>query len=171
MRLTAGLGGPVFARDGERVRWTPPQELREALAGVDLDVTDALRSSHVQVYLHSPRDGSEYLLPATTVCDLGEDPVTARPVLRTRVHTNLATAAAGGPLPAGEWELRAVVTVAGFSHARSVRRNGTPVVLTATERGPAASWAAGKRAAGLLRRIRARRGRGPMLPAGGVTAR
>ena len=46
-----------------------------------------------------------------------------------------ATAAAGEPLPAGEWELRAVVHVAGFSHARALRRNGAPVVITAGESG------------------------------------
>jgi len=171
LRLTASLGGPEFARDGERVAWVPPAELREALAGADLDATEALRSSSVQVYLHSLRDGSEYLLPATTALDLGADPGVARPVLRTRVRTSFATAAGGAPLTAGEWELRAVVTVAGFSHARSVRRNGAPVVLTASGRGAAAGWTAAGRTSQLLRRIRARRGLRSLLPVAGATAR
>ena len=47
-----------------------------------------------------------------------------------------ATAAAGAPLPPGDWEVRAVVTVAGFSHARSVRRNGAPLVLRSSPRPP-----------------------------------
>ena len=94
--------------------------------------------------------------------DLGEDPAVARPVLRTRVRASLATAAGGGPLPAGEWELRAVVSVAGFSHARSIRRNGAPCVLTVTEPGRAVG---GRRAAALLRRVRARRGLAALRPA------
>ena len=67
-----------------------------ALAGHIARVTDALRASGVQVFLHSLRDGSEYLLPATTVLDLGEDPMTARPLLRARVHSSLATVAVAG---------------------------------------------------------------------------
>ena len=58
----------------------------------------------------------------------------ARPVLTTAVDVEAATAAAGAPLADGDWELRAMVTVAGFSHARSVRRNGAPLVLTAASR-------------------------------------
>jgi len=50
--------------------------------------------------------------------------------LTTSVEIRTATAAAGGRLPAGDWEVRAAVNVAGFSHTRSVRRNGAPLVLT-----------------------------------------
>jgi glycosyltransferase involved in cell wall biosynthesis len=170
LRLTASLDGLDFARDGERVRWVVPEELRAAVGSVGADATEALGASHVQVCLHSVRDASEYLLPATSVLDLGDDPASARPRLRVRV-TSLATAAAGGPLPAGDWELRAVVHVAGFSHARSVRRNGAPVVLTTSRQGRDPGWAAGRRATGLLRRIRARRGLVARRPAGSVPAR
>ena len=162
LRLTASLGGLEFERDGGALRWIAPPGLREPLAVADLDAAGTLPSSHVQVYLHSLRDGSEYLLPATSVLDLGEDPAVARPVLRTRVRASLATAAGGVPLPAGEWELRAVVSVAGFSQARSIRRNGAPCVLTVTEPGRAVG---GRRTAALLRRVRARRGLAALRPA------
>jgi poly(ribitol-phosphate) beta-N-acetylglucosaminyltransferase len=162
LRLTSSLGGLGFSRDGEQVRWAVPDGLRHELGDVDLDATGPLRDSTVQVFLHSLHDRSEYLLPSTTVLDLGDDAAVARPVLRTRVHTTLDSAAAGGPLPAGEWELRAVVTVAGFSHARSIRRNGAPVVIAVAEAG---RLVGGGRATGLLRRIRARRGLAALRPA------
>jgi hypothetical protein len=56
LELTSTLRGREFESAGERLRWRPP----EALAGVDLDVTELLGSSQVQVFLHSLRDGGEY---------------------------------------------------------------------------------------------------------------
>ncbi len=132
LRVTATLGAPgelAFVREGERVRWRPPPALRDVLADADLDATEPLRSSGIQVYLHSLRDGTEYVLPGDTEIELGDD---VRPELTTAVEVAASTAAAGAPLPPGDWEVRAVVTVAGFSHARSVRRNGAPLVLRAS---------------------------------------
>ena len=125
LELTASLRGLVFEAAGERLHWRPP----EPLPGVDLDMTEAIGSSHVQVFLHSLRDGAEYVLPGETVVDL--DPA-GRAILTTRVEIDPRTAAGGSPLPAGDFEVRANVSVAGFSHARSVRRNGTPLVLTSS---------------------------------------
>jgi poly(ribitol-phosphate) beta-N-acetylglucosaminyltransferase len=126
LSLRAALRGLEFARDGERLAWRPPAPLRAVLDG--LDATAAVQDSNVQVLLHSLRDGIEYTLPARTTVALEDG---TRPVLRTDVDVEVATAAAGARLPDGDWELRVIVTVAGFSHARSVRRNGAPVVLTA----------------------------------------
>jgi hypothetical protein len=123
LELTASLRGLEFEAAGERLHWQPP----EPLPGVDLDVTEAIGSSHVQVFLHSLRDGAEYVMPGETVVDL--DPA-GRAILTTRVEIDPRTAAGGSPLPAGDFEVRANVSVAGFSHARSVRRNGAPMVLT-----------------------------------------
>ena len=53
-------------------------------------------------------------------------------ILTTRVEVDPRAAAGGSPLPAGDFEVRANVSVAGFSHARSVRRNGAPLVLTSS---------------------------------------
>ena len=127
LRLTATLGGLEFRRDGDRIRWQPPEALREPLAAADLDVTDALRSSRAQVYLHSLRDGAEYLLPSETEVALGE-----RPVLTSRASVDATTAAGGGPLSGDDWEVRAVVIVAGFRGSSSARRKGAPLVLTSS---------------------------------------
>ena len=124
--LRAALRGLEFVRDGERLAWQPPAPLRAALGA--LDATEAVHDSNVQVLLHSLRHGTEYALPAHTTLALEDG---ARPVLSTSVDVEAATAAAGAPLPDGDWELRVIVTVAGFSNARSVWRNGAPLVLTA----------------------------------------
>jgi poly(ribitol-phosphate) beta-N-acetylglucosaminyltransferase len=126
LNLRAALRGLEFAHDGERLTWLPPAPLSTTLAG--LDATEAVHDSQVQVLLHSLRDGTEYTLPARTTVALENG---VRPVLRTTVDVEAATAAGGARLPDGDWELRVVVTVAGFNHARSVRRSGAPLVLTA----------------------------------------
>jgi poly(ribitol-phosphate) beta-N-acetylglucosaminyltransferase len=125
LSVRAAIRGLEFARDGDRLEWLPPEPLRASLAA--LDAAQSVQDSSVQVVLHSLRDDTEYTLPAKTTVALDG----ARPVLTTTVDVEAATAAAGGPLADGDWELRAMVTVAGFGHARSVRRNGAPVVLTA----------------------------------------
>jgi poly(ribitol-phosphate) beta-N-acetylglucosaminyltransferase len=122
LELTATLRGLELEPAGEGLRWRPP----EAFSGLDLDVTSSLEASHVQVFLHSLRDGGEYVLPGETDVDLD---AAGRVVLTTRVELDPRAGAGGSPLPAGDLEVRANVNVAGFSHARSVRRNGAPLVL------------------------------------------
>jgi glycosyltransferase involved in cell wall biosynthesis len=131
LRLRATLGSPGelhFARERDTVRWRPPESLREPLAAAGFDPGDALRGSRIGVYLHSLRDGSEYALPGATEVAFALDEGD-RPVLMSEIEVVAATAAAGAPLPEGDWEVRAVVSVGGFSHARSVRRRGAPLVL------------------------------------------
>jgi glycosyltransferase involved in cell wall biosynthesis len=123
LTLAAQLRPLRFVRRGERVLWEPPKPLRAALADADLDVTEELAGARVQAYLH--RGGTEYPLPSTATLRLSG----ARPVLDATAELDPATAAAGGELRAGDWELRANVTVAGFAHARRVRRLGRTVAF------------------------------------------
>ena len=92
-------------------------------------MTSSLGASYVQVFLHSLRDGGEYVLPGETEVELD---AAGHVILTTRVDVDPRAAAGGSPLPAGDFEVRANVSVAGFSHARSVRRNGAPLVLTSS---------------------------------------
>jgi len=135
LRLTATLGTPGeldFVHEGDRMFWRPPEPLREALADVDLDVTQALRDSHVQVFLRSLRDGSDYLVPCDTELSLAGPGAAVRPRLEARVDIQAADGAAGAPLAEGDWEVHVLVNVAGFSDARPLRRNGAPLVLRAS---------------------------------------
>jgi glycosyltransferase involved in cell wall biosynthesis len=130
LSIAATLGGPELRRSGTGVAWIPPHPLREPLAGADLDVTKALQSSRVRVYLRSLADESEYLLPGDGEVAIDPDGELVRPALTARLRIDAATAAAGHPLPEGDWEVRTVITVAGFAHGRTARRNGAPLVLT-----------------------------------------
>jgi hypothetical protein len=121
LRLTATLGSPGeldFVHEGDRMLWRPPEPLRDALAGADLDVTEALRASHVEVFLRSLRDGSDYLVPSQTELSLAGPGAAVRPRLEVRADIQAAGGAAGAPLPDGDWEVHALVSVAGFSNAR-----------------------------------------------------
>jgi hypothetical protein len=84
----------------------------------------------VRVYLRSLRDEREYLLPGHGEVAIDPEGELVRSALSAQLRIDAATAAAGHPLPDGKWEVRAVITVAGFAHGRSVRRNGAPLVLT-----------------------------------------
>ena len=100
--MTATLGAPgelAFVREGERVRWRPPPALRDVLADADLDATEPLRSSRIQVYLHSLRDGTEYVLPGDTEVELGADGAAGAHHRASSVEA--ATAAAGAAAAAG----------------------------------------------------------------------
>lgn len=133
-----GRGGTRFAfrREGDRVLWVPPEGLGGALAREPLDVTEDLAGAHVEVQLRGP-DGAEYLVPGRTELRLGPgaDPGTVRPVLAATAWITPTTAAGGGPLPAGEWEVRAVVDVAGFSHRRRLKHRGRPLLVTSVPPG------------------------------------
>jgi glycosyltransferase involved in cell wall biosynthesis len=133
--LAGAEHGPLtFRRSGERLLWIPPVELGE-LPEELLDVTAEIDKAKVQVLLRGIPDRVEYAVPGETTVRL--EPVPGAPdgvlhaVLSTHAHIAPTIAAAGAPLPAGEWELDALVTIAGFSHLRVIRRKGANVVLVA----------------------------------------
>jgi hypothetical protein len=134
LRVQARLGPRRlrFTRRGERVLWEPPATLADAIGERELDATDELAESQVRLYLHKVGEGIEHSLPGRTEVRLvpGRRPDRVRPVLEATARITPATAASGSPLPAGQWEVRAAVTVAGFHHARRVRRRKAPLVLT-----------------------------------------
>jgi glycosyltransferase involved in cell wall biosynthesis len=161
LRLRGELPPLRFSRRGDRVLWEPPERLRRALAGADLDVTDALRDARVNAYLY--RGGTEYLQPGATTVRLDG----GRAVLEATVRFDPEMAAAGAPLPTGRWELRANVMLAGFAHARRVRRHGLPVLVNGGARTSrrrrllgAPAVALHRAALGLSRRLRRRPGPG-----------
>jgi glycosyltransferase involved in cell wall biosynthesis len=118
-----------FAPPGERATWIPPEELRDALAGADLTVD--LRGSSLQVWLRGAETEVEYLVPVRNevTIEAGAEEDDVRPQVRAVATIAPTTAAAGAPLPAGRWELRAGVTVAGFYSARRLREEDEPLVL------------------------------------------
>lgn len=131
----ASRGEPLrFARRAGRLLWVPPAPLQDALPPEALDATDELPASRAQVFLRSTADRSEYVLPGETEVRLedADGPgQRVRAVLVADARLAPDRAAAGSPLPPGDWEVFAVVTVAGFSTARRVRGRGDdPLTLT-----------------------------------------
>jgi glycosyltransferase involved in cell wall biosynthesis len=112
LRLEAELEPLRFERDsGGRVRW----------AGQD--ATGALDASTVQVLLKQRATQEEYRVPATAELRLVDgDAGRLRAVLDVSAGVTAATAAGGAPLPAGLWEVHALVIVAGFRAPGRVRR-------------------------------------------------
>jgi hypothetical protein len=157
--ITGADGRPLtFRRSGDRLDWIPPRELADELRDAPLDVTDELRSSRVQLLVRGA-DGTEYQLPVQTEVRLvpaqGEPVGTVRPVLATRGRLAPTIAAAGAPLPAGDWELHALVNVTGFLDEKSVRHGGTPVILRSTPPGRVV-WTADPRLESRTTRVKRR---------------
>jgi glycosyltransferase involved in cell wall biosynthesis len=170
--------GPLtFTRSGERLAWNAPAAVGELPPDLS-DVADEIGKARATVLLRA--DGVEYQLPGRTEVRL--DPVsgapagTVRPVLTVQAHLAPTLAAAGSPLPAGEWEVHVLVNLAGFADARALKHHKKTLVLVATPPGrvelredfrlhrpPARTLArrvAGRlpRVARAVRRLRARRG-------------
>jgi glycosyltransferase involved in cell wall biosynthesis len=120
VRLTGpgdGGGGPLaFAPDGETLRWVAPDGLE--LTDEQRDATDPLHAgATAHVIVRHPDDAVEYLLPARTTTKLVAVPDTdghVRVQAAVRATLDPATAAGGGPLPPGDWDLDVRLVVAGF---------------------------------------------------------
>jgi poly(ribitol-phosphate) beta-N-acetylglucosaminyltransferase len=113
LEVEAELEGLRFNRGGGRVTWN----------GDDTDASAALGASTVQLLLKRRETQEEYRVRATVDRRLEDDAdgrVRAPVAVKGRVDG--ATAAAGAPLPAGMWEVHAMVIVAGFRAATRVRR-------------------------------------------------
>jgi glycosyltransferase involved in cell wall biosynthesis len=160
LKLDARLGADspllAFYRDGDRVVWDAPEELRGALRPEDLDVTAALRSSTVSAYLERLEDGLQYALPVTTKLALADDAESGRvvPVVTATTIVSPTIAGGGAPLPAGRWAVHATVSVAGFSATRRLSRAGRELVLTTVPPGRIAEGEEALRPS-LKRRVRA----------------
>jgi glycosyltransferase involved in cell wall biosynthesis len=112
LRVAAELEGLRFVRDGERLLW-----------GEDRADATGLRGSTVQLLLKQRATQEEYRLPGQVELALESEPGgTVRAVQTVTTTIEAATAAGGGPLPAGLWEVHAIVVVAGFRAAGHVRR-------------------------------------------------
>jgi hypothetical protein len=89
------------------------------------DATAALRDgSTVQLLLRQRSSQEEYRVPAEVELRVVDAPGGgARAIVAARGRVDARTAAAGGPLAEGAWEVHAMVIVAGFRAAARVRRS------------------------------------------------
>jgi glycosyltransferase involved in cell wall biosynthesis len=148
----AGADQPLaFAREGQRVRWLTPSGLGEVLGDEDLDVTEALPRSRVELLLRSTANRAEYVVSArsASVFVRGGDTSEAKQLALVAVaEVDARKAAAGSPLRPGDWKVVALMHVAGFtaeapvsaapSSGRSIvawirRRRTPPLVLSVTK--------------------------------------
>ena len=129
-------GGPlqVTRRDG-RVVLVPPEGLAGRVADDELDVTAALEDASVQLLLKPVGEETDWIVPVEVEVRLPDaaDGQPVRPVVR--VMGRIApTIAAGGtaPLAPGEYVLRAVVWLAGFTAHSYAQRHDEQLRLTVT---------------------------------------
>ncbi|MGI8622888.1 MAG: glycosyltransferase family A protein, partial [Solirubrobacteraceae bacterium] len=107
----------LYRRDGDgRLVWHPPPDLRERLAGADLDATRSVPRGHVQPLLRSVGEQTEHVLPSAGDVRLDEgDAGLLTPVVSATARLDPAVAAVGSSLPAGEWQLVVPVRIGGFN--------------------------------------------------------
>ncbi len=137
LRLEAELEGLRFERAGARLVW-----------GEDgSDARPALQDgSTVQLLLKQRASQEEYRLPADVELRLEDEPGGAvRAVMSVTSRVDASTAAGGGALASGPWEVHAMVIVAGFRAAGRVRRarGAEHLILAVTPDGRVAERRAG----------------------------
>jgi len=119
-------GAPlVLVRDGEIVRWVPPAQLIEGLdlQPEDLDCSDLMDSAGLDVYVLQRRTALEYDFRVAIPVQEGPD----RSVLLTgmaNVSIDVATGAAGEPLPDGRWDVLAQIEFGGWRASTRMPRPG-----------------------------------------------
>jgi len=137
----------VLRRAGDRVLWEAPAALSAHLDPGELDVTGQLADRESHAFLRSLDDGTQWPLRARIRGRLhdGEDGPAPSIVAGVRVAPTIA--AAGAPLPAGDYELRLGVSIAGFGARTRVRRggDGEPFVITVTRALRLEHWAPPRR--------------------------
>jgi glycosyltransferase involved in cell wall biosynthesis len=117
-RLVGKADRPLlFSRQGERLLWVPPGELRDgSLPERVLDMTDALSRAKVETVIRAA-DKTELVLPGRQSVELvvaGEDGLLT-PVVSGEARI------APGMAAAGQWDVLAAVTVCGFGATSRVR--------------------------------------------------
>jgi glycosyltransferase involved in cell wall biosynthesis len=111
--------GVVFERRDGALRWVAP-------GGVtfdeDRDATPDVDAGELYVFLRSVEDHTEFAAPVEFGLELAEGPRGLRPVVRGTARFSAREGAAGAPLPAGDWDAFATLTVAGFRATGRLRR-------------------------------------------------
>jgi glycosyltransferase involved in cell wall biosynthesis len=154
----------AVVRHGERLLWAPPPGLGQSVPEDDRDVTDALRGQ-VGIVLRSQEDETEWPLTVASATQVpaGADGEPVFPRVKGRVRIDPATAAGGGALPPGSYDVRATLTLGGVAAETAARVKGTPLTITVTpDRRIVPSERVGDapRPASRLDRLRRRLGRG-----------
>jgi hypothetical protein len=139
--LRTNAGGLHFEPRGDRIYWAPPDALLLRVDDETLDVTDEIANAWAEVFLRSLGDeGVEYLVPGHVRARIAPFAATddyVRVVVDGDMRLTAVTGAAGAQLPAGEWDVRVRLSVAGFAATARLRRekNGDPLVVVADGKG------------------------------------
>jgi hypothetical protein len=148
LNLTARLwstgeeGRMLVARHGDRLMLEAPSFVREFLEEDELDMTGSVSEGGGQVFLKAVEDGTEWDLPTESLVRLTEEEEEGvlRPQVKMLARVAPTIAAGGAPLPPGEYEVRAAVSVAGFSHVSRARRDDEIFIVTVTPSGRLEHW-------------------------------
>ena len=142
LRVTGELwqqGRPALlvARQGERLLWQPPADVRGLCAEGDRDVT-AVLDGRAEVILRSQEDRTKWHLRtrSTTVVPAARGGGGAvSPAVTGEVIIDPAVAAAGGPLPPGRYAVRVAIALAGFGRETVARVHDDRLTMTVTRDG------------------------------------
>ena len=130
--LLLGLGVEIYDGDGHpvtfraepgRVLWHPPRLLDGSLLPDDtLDVTAAIEKARLEVYIRNAETGVTHFVPVVGQVALLREGPCERLRIEGQARLDITTAAMGGPLGSGQWEVH-VRMYGGAHHARArVRR-------------------------------------------------
>jgi hypothetical protein len=123
----------LFRREGDRLLWVPPPDLRGDLPASVLDVTDAAERARLRTLIRHTESGTDFVIPSRHALELV--PVRGglvTPVVRTTARIEPEGAAAGSTPEPGDWEMVSALTVCGFSATGRVRSRRTSAAYRVT---------------------------------------
>ena len=134
LRERGGEALRVRRRGGRRLL-VLPDEVAGPVADAELDVTDALEDARAQLLLKPEGEETDWIVPVEATVNVPEgaedEPVRVTATVEGRIAPTIA---AGGtaPLVPGDYDLRAVVWLAGFTAHSFVQHRREPCKLTVT---------------------------------------
>jgi glycosyltransferase involved in cell wall biosynthesis len=127
----------TFVHRGGQLVWSAPERLRDRFEPGELDVDGELGNGRMQLLLKRAGDETDWLVPLEVRLDVpaAPDGEPVRPAIVATARIAPTIAAGGGPLEPGEYDLRAVIWIAGFSAHSLTRRGKGTFGLTVTPAG------------------------------------
>jgi glycosyltransferase involved in cell wall biosynthesis len=127
----------TVVRRAGRVLLQMPGPLAEALAEDELDVTETIADARLQLLLKPVGQETDWIVPTEVEIDVPEAPdgEPVRPSILATARIAPTIAAGGLPLEPGDYDLRAVLWIAGFSAHSYARRGSGTFGVTVTPAG------------------------------------
>ncbi|MFI6482795.1 glycosyltransferase family 2 protein [Nonomuraea sp. NPDC050663] len=128
VELFADRDQPVYFRERDgRLHWCPPAQVTKSMTPEVTDVTGAVSRARMEVYLRNEVTGAVYFVPVGFEVERVAEEEGTRLRIVGEARVDVATAAMGGPLQTGHWEVHVRMYGGAHQDRTRVRRPEGPL--------------------------------------------